>query len=55
MLAMGVAAANLLRAGGTFDYGQLLLSGDQQSGTDAVSLSGDQQSGADAELIKEPS
>jgi hypothetical protein len=55
MMAMGVAAANLMRFGGTFDYGQLLLSGDAQSGTDALSLSGDEQSGTDVELLREPS
>lgn len=29
-------------------FGQLLLEGDEQSGTDALLLEGDEQSGADA-------
>lgn len=30
-------------------FGKILLSGDEQSGTDALSLSGDEQSGTDDE------
>jgi hypothetical protein len=55
MIALGVHAANLLREGGTFDFGQLLLSGDEQSGTDALKLSGDMTDGDDCELTREPS
>jgi hypothetical protein len=55
MIALGVIAANLLREGGTFDFGQLLLSGDEQSGTDALKLSGDMTDGDDCELTREPS
>jgi hypothetical protein len=53
---MGAIAANLMRdtTGGTFDFGQLLLSGDEQSGTDALKLSGDMTDGDDCELTKEP-
>lgn len=52
---LGVIAAKLMSAGGTFDYGQLLLSGDEQSGTDALELSGDMSDGDDCEMIREPS
>lgn len=45
---MPVIAAALLHSGGTvIELGQLLLSGDEQGGTDALALSGDQQSGSD--------
>jgi hypothetical protein len=55
MIALGVHAANLLREGGTFEFGQILLSGDEQSGADALELSGDMSDGDDCELLREPS
>jgi hypothetical protein len=42
-----IAAALLHSSGGVIELGQLLLSGDEQSGTDALALSGDEQSGTD--------
>lgn len=38
---------------GAPDTGQLLLSGDEQSGTDALKLSGDMTDGDDCELYEE--
>jgi hypothetical protein len=52
---MGAVAANLLREGGTFEFGRVLLSGDEQSGTDALQLSGDETDGDDVALLREPS
>jgi hypothetical protein len=55
VIALQVVAAALMHSGGVTELGQLLLSGDQQSGTDALQLSGDQQSGSDCLENKEVS
>lgn len=48
MISLDVVAAGVIRsAGGVIELGQLLLSGDEQSGTDALLLSGDETDGDD--------
>lgn len=51
---IAVIAAALMHSSGAINTGQILLAGDEQSGTDALSLSGDEQSGTDALEYQEP-
>jgi len=51
---LGTIAGKLMNVGGSFVYGQLLLEGDEQSGTDALQLEGDMTDGDDCEEIREP-
>ena len=51
---MHVIAAALMHTGTLpTESGQILLSGDEQSGTDALALTGDMQSGSDCEEFLE--